>query len=61
MNEEIRRYGTGVVDITEKARKARLRYYGHVIRRYEGERSDIHYGDGDKEKLRTEDNDDVMI
>jgi hypothetical protein len=40
LNEEIRRYGTGVVDITEKARKARLRYYGHVIRRYEGERSD---------------------
>jgi hypothetical protein len=34
-NEEIRR--CGVVDITEKAREARLRWYGHVIRRDEGE------------------------
>jgi hypothetical protein len=34
-NEEIRRYG--VVDITEKAREARLRWYRHIIRRDEGE------------------------
>jgi hypothetical protein len=34
-NEEIRR--CGVVDIAEKARKTRLRWYGHVIRRDEGE------------------------
>ena len=26
-----------VVDIAEKVRKARLRWYGHVIRRDEGE------------------------
>ena len=35
-NEEIRRR-YGVVDITEKVREARLRWYGHVIRRDEGE------------------------
>jgi hypothetical protein len=35
-NEEIRRR-CGVVDITEKMMEARLRWYGHVIRRYEGE------------------------
>jgi hypothetical protein len=34
-NEEIRR--CEVVDITEKVRKARLRWYEHVIRRDEGE------------------------
>ena len=34
-NEEIRR--CGVVDIAEKERKTRLRWYGHVIRRDEGE------------------------
>ena len=34
-NEEIRRYG--VVDITEKVREARLRWYGHIIRGDEGE------------------------
>jgi hypothetical protein len=33
-NEEIRR--CGVVDIVEKAIEARLRWYGHVIRRHEG-------------------------
>ena len=35
-NEEIRRR-CGVVDITEKVREARLRWYGHVIKRDEGE------------------------
>ena len=35
-NEEIRRR-YGAVDITEKVREARLRWYGHVIRRDEGE------------------------
>ena len=35
-NEEIRRR-CGVVDIAEKVRKTRLRWYGHVIRRDEGE------------------------
>jgi hypothetical protein len=34
-NEEIRR--CGVVDIVEKVREARLRWYRHVIRRDEGE------------------------
>ena len=34
-SEEIRRYE--VVDIAEKMRKDRLRLYGHVIRRDEGE------------------------
>jgi hypothetical protein len=34
-NEEIRR--CGVVDIAEKVREALLRWYGHVIRRDEGE------------------------
>jgi hypothetical protein len=34
-NEGIRR--CGVVDITEKVREARLRWYGHVIRRDERE------------------------
>ena len=34
-NEKIRR--CGVVDIAEKVREARLRWYGHVIRRDEGE------------------------
>jgi hypothetical protein len=34
-NEEIRR--CGVVDITEKVREARLRWYGHIIRRDEEE------------------------
>jgi hypothetical protein len=29
-NEEIR--GCGVVDIAEKVREARLKYYGHVVR-----------------------------
>jgi hypothetical protein len=33
--EEIRR--CGVVDIAEKVREAMLRWYGHVIRRDEGE------------------------
>jgi hypothetical protein len=27
----------GVIDIAEKVREARLRWYGHVIRRDEGE------------------------
>jgi hypothetical protein len=35
-NEKIRRR-CGVVDIAEKAREAKLRWYGHVIRRDEGE------------------------
>ena len=35
-NEEIRRRCV-VVDITEKVREARLRWYGHVIRIDEGE------------------------
>jgi hypothetical protein len=35
-NEEIRRR-CEVVDITEKVREARLKWYGHVIRRDEGE------------------------
>jgi hypothetical protein len=35
-NEEIRRRHE-VVDITEKVREARLRLYGHVIRRDEEE------------------------
>jgi hypothetical protein len=35
-NREIR-IRCGVVDITEKVRKARLRWYEHVIRRDEGE------------------------
>ncbi len=34
-NEENRRYV--VVDIAEKMKEARLRWYGHVIRRDEGE------------------------
>jgi hypothetical protein len=34
-NEEIRR--SGVVDIAEKVREAKLRWYGHEIRRDEGE------------------------
>ena len=34
-NEKIRR--CGVVDIAEKVREARLRWYGHVIRRDEEE------------------------
>ena len=34
-NEDIRR--CGVVDIAEKVREARLRWYGHAIRRDEGE------------------------
>jgi hypothetical protein len=34
-NEEIRRR-SGEVDIAEKVREARLRWYGHVIRRDEG-------------------------
>ena len=34
-NEKIRR--CGVVDIAEKVEEARLRWDGHVIRRYEGE------------------------
>jgi hypothetical protein len=34
-NEEIRR--CGVVDIAEKVREARLRWYGHIIKRDEGE------------------------
>ena len=33
-NEEIRR--CEVVDIAEKVREARLRWYGHIIRRDEG-------------------------
>jgi hypothetical protein len=35
-NEEIRRK-CGVVGIAEKVSEARLRWYGHVIRRDEGE------------------------
>ena len=35
-NEEIRRR-CGVVDIVEKVREARLRWYGHVIRSDEGD------------------------
>jgi hypothetical protein len=35
-NEEIRR-SCEVVDIAEKVREARWRWYGHVIRRDEGE------------------------
>jgi hypothetical protein len=35
-NKEIRRRCV-VVDIAEKVREARLRWYGHVIRRDEGE------------------------
>ena len=34
-NEEIKRYG--LVDLAEKMKKARLRWYGHIIRRDEGE------------------------
>jgi hypothetical protein len=34
-NQEIRR--SGIVDIAEKMREARLRWYEHVIRRDEGE------------------------
>jgi hypothetical protein len=35
-NEEIRTR-SGVVDIAEKVSEARMRWYGHVIRRDEGE------------------------
>jgi hypothetical protein len=35
-NKEIRRR-CGVLDIAEKVREARLRWYGHVIKRDEGE------------------------
>jgi hypothetical protein len=35
-NKEIRRR-CGVLDIAEKVREARLRWYGHVIRRDEGD------------------------
>jgi hypothetical protein len=35
MKRSQRRYR--MVDITEKMREARLRWYGHVIRRYESE------------------------
>jgi hypothetical protein len=34
-NEEIRR--CGMVDIAEKVKETRLRWYGHVIKRGEGE------------------------
>ena len=33
-----------MVDIAEKAREAMLRWYGHVIRRDEGELVREHYG-----------------
>ena len=43
----------GVVDITEKVREARLRWYTHVIRRDEGELVDQrHYGMKRSEDVR---------
>jgi hypothetical protein len=41
-NEEIRR--RGLVDIAEKVREARWRWYVHVIRRDEGEPFGLDYG-----------------